>query len=227
MTETGHRLEPLRPIRRSPTTVSQAPPKPQSTPATLRKLERLPASSRRVLDFDLETVAAGFADPDWVPQTITAWAYCWIGDDEVQVATLKVADREDLDARRAFLEPVVNAVRAADVVTGHNILRFDLPVLNADCLRVGLPSLGPVLAQDTIRLPKSKGFKKGQDVLSGLLGVESEKLPLNWWEWQRAYADPDHASIKERVVGDVVQHMQLRERMRERKWLMAPRMWTP
>lgn len=222
----------------------------------------LPASSRRVLDFDLETVAAGFADPDWVPQTITAWAYCWIDNSRVveaseyhklQVAhpsgdklgvsgqepgvsgreptvtvdTLAVADRENLDARRAFLEPLVEAVRQADVVTGHNILRFDLPVLNAECMRVGLPQLDPVLAQDTIRLPKSKGFKKGQDVLAGLLGVQAEKLPLNWWEWQQAYADPSHVSIRERVAGDVRQHMQLREAMRKRGWLMAPRLWRP
>jgi DNA polymerase elongation subunit (family B) len=190
-------------------------------------LTRLPATSRRVLDFDLETVAAGFADPDWVPQTITAWAYCWIGGNHVEVATLKVADREDIDARRQFLEPLLDVIRQADVVTGHNILRFDLPVLNADLMRVGLEPLNPVLAQDTMRLPKSKGFKKGQDVLSGLLGVQSEKLPLNWWEWQRAYADPDHALIRERVVGDVIQHMQLREAMRERGWLTAPRMWKP
>ena len=33
----------------------------------------------RVLDFDVETVAAGFADPDWVPQKITCVAWSWVG----------------------------------------------------------------------------------------------------------------------------------------------------
>jgi len=180
-----------------------------------------------VLDFDIETVAAGFADPEWVPQTVTAWAWCWVGTTNINVDALAVADFYDLDARRRFLEPLVAAIRQADMVTGHNILRFDLPVLNADAMRVGLPPLDPVLAQDTIRLPKTKGFKKGQDVLSGLLGVEDEKLPLNWHQWACGYAEPSHASIRERVAGDVRQHMQMRERMKERGWLTAPRMWKP
>ena len=115
----------------------------------------LDTTRRRTLDFDLETVAAGFADPDWVPQTITCWAYCWVGDNNVQVDALPVADREDFDARRRFLLPLLAAIEQADVVTGHNIVRFDLPVLMADIMRVGLPALEPMLVQDTIRLPRS------------------------------------------------------------------------
>lgn len=250
-TSTGRRLAALRPIVPSPRTASPSPPKERS-PVRPSRLQRLPTSSRRVLDFDLETVAAGFADPEWVPQTITAWAYAWVSEREptqnpgllpdrsprveesvdsdnprVEVGTLAVADFYNLEARRQFLEPLVSAIRQADVVTGHNILRFDLPVLNADVMRVGLPTLDPVLAQDTIRLPRTKGFKKGQDVLSGLLGVEAEKLPLNWWEWAQGYADDDHQAIRDRVAGDVIQHMQLRDRMREKGWLMSPRMWRP
>ena len=224
---TGHGLGVLRPIVRSPRTVSPSPQNERSTPARLSSLQPLAETTRRILDFDLETVAAGFADPDWVPQTITAWACSWVGDPDtnVEVGVLAVADFYDLEQRRLFLEPIVQAVRDADVVTGHNVLRFDLPVLNADCMRVGLPPLGPVLVQDTIRLPKSKGFKKGQDVLSGLLGVELEKLPLNWWQWAQGYADNDHAVIRERVMRDVRQHLQLRAAMQDRGWLMAPRMW--
>lgn len=255
----GRPLARLRPIAPSSTTASISRPERSPSSPTLSRLRPIPRSSRRVLDFDLETVAAGFADPDWVPQTITAYAFAWItpgnqskvgvyeheptnnlkvracaGQETsritpagVTVDTLAVADRENLGARRRFLEPLVEAIRAADVVTGHNIIRFDLPVLNAECMRVGLPQLDPVLAQDTIRLPRSKGFKKGQDVLAGMLGVPAEKLTLNWWEWQQAYADPSHVSIRERVVGDVVQHMMLREAMRERGWLMAPKLWRP
>lgn len=182
-------------------------------------------TSRRTLDFDLETVAAGFADPDWVPQTVTAWAACWTDDDNVVVRALPPVDFYDLDARRRFLQPLAALIADAGVVTGHNIIRFDLPVLNADLMRVGLPPLEPVMVQDTIRLPKSKGFKKGQDVLSAVLGVEAEKLPLHWGAWAAAYADDSLATVKARVVGDVRQHMQLRERMREQGWLMTPKMW--
>ena len=170
-------------------------------------------------------MAAGFADPDWVPQTVTAWACSWADSDEVEFGLLPAADLYSLERRRVFLEPLVERILSADVLTGHNIRRFDMPVLQAECLRLGLPLVGPVLTQDTIRLPKSKGFKKGQDVMSVLLGVPLPKKSLNYQEWQDAYAEPDMATVRERVVGDVLQHKQLRLRMMERGWLEAPRMW--
>ena len=221
---------PLGKLRLTPLSNTTASPSPTAQPISSTPLSPLRTISRRfrrVLDFDLETVAAGFADPDWVPQTITAWAYCWIGTTNVHVSTLAVADFYDLDARQRFLEPLVAAIRDAGMVTGHNILRFDLPVLNADCMRVGMASLPAVLAQDTIKLPKSKGFKKGQDVLADLVGVEAEKLPLHWGAWARGYADTGMSLIRERVSGDVVQHMQLRDGLRARGLLSAPRMWRP
>ena len=132
MTSTGPMLAPLRPLRRSQPTESPAPTL-LSTPVRLPKLQRVPTSFRRLLDFDLETVAAGFADPEWVPQTITAWAHTWDGN-HVEVATLAVADFYNLDARRQFLAPLREAIRQADILTGHNITRFDLPVLNADLM---------------------------------------------------------------------------------------------
>jgi len=194
---------------------------------SLSPLAPLPKTSRRTLDFDLETVAAGFADPDWVPQTITCWAYSWVGEDTVTVEALPVADRENFVARREFLRPLREAIGLADVLTFHNGVRFDLPVLMADLMRVSLPVLEPILVQDTIRLPRSKGFKKGQDVLSDLLGVEDKKLALHWGAWQRGYAEPDLATIKERCASDVLMHKVMREAMRKRGWLQSPRMWSP
>lgn len=133
----------------------------------------------------------------------------------------------DREARRHFLAPLLDAIREADVLTAHNLVRHDLPVLNADFMRCGLPPLEPVLVQDTMRLPRSKGFKKGQDNLGVLLRIPEEKLPLNYEEWQAAYSEPDLATVRERVVSDVVMHKQLREAMRERGWLSAPRLWRP
>lgn len=227
-TSTGHRLGPLLPIVPSPPTVSsEERPKEQSTPHRLACLEPVKESSRRVLDFDVETVAAGFADPQWVPNTITAWAYSWIGQTDITVEALPVADFYNQDARRRFLQPLLDAIGQADVVTGHNLIRFDLPIVNSECLRLTLPTLKPVLVQDTIRLPKSKGFKKGQDNMSHALGVKAEKLPLSWAQWAAAYAEPDLATVKERCASDVLMHMEMREQMRKRGWLKAPRLWAP
>ncbi len=202
---------------------------PSRPSVKLSRLHPIPKATRRTLDFDLECVAAGYADPQWVPSTVTAWAYTWIGfgSPSVVVEALPVESFYDLDARRRFLLPLLAAIEEADVLTGHNIIRFDLPVLNAECLRLGLPLLQPVLAQDTIRLPKSKGFKKGQDNMAHALGVPEEKLPLNWAQWQAAYGEPDLATVKERCASDVLMHVEMRQAMKERGWLTSPRLWRP
>lgn len=193
----------------------------------LSKLEQVPAAGRRTLDFDVECVAAGFADPQWVPVRITAWAYAWVGTDEVHVDALPVADFYDHEARRRFLLPLLAVIEAADVVTGHNIIRADLRWLNAECMNLDLPTLPPLKVQDTIRLPRASGFKKGQDNMAATLGVPAEKMPLNWAQWEAAYAEPDLRTVKDRVAGDVRQNMQLRNRMKARALLEPPRMWRP
>jgi DNA polymerase elongation subunit (family B) len=222
---TGLPLASLRPIKPSQATESPSDPPELSTPSRLPNLTPVPVASRKLLDFDIETVAAGYADPQWVPSTVTAWAYSWGGD--IVVEALPVAKFYDVEARRRFLEPLIHELGQADVVTGHNVLRFDLPVLQAEVMRLGMPSLPPLLVQDTIRLPRSKGFKKGQDNLGVLLAVPVGKLPLNFQQWAEAYAEPDLGTVKDRVAGDVRQHMLIREAMRDRGWLTPPRRWQP
>ncbi len=57
----------------------------QATSKRQSRLKKLPPSSRSgILDFDIETVAAGFGDPEWVPQKITCVAWSWIGDEQVE-----------------------------------------------------------------------------------------------------------------------------------------------
>lgn len=189
------------------------------------KLRLPPSRPSRVLDFDIETVAAGFADPQWVPNRTVCWAYCWVGENEAKVSALPVKHFYDHDARRRFLEPLFEIIAEADVLTGHNIVRFDLPILNAECLLLGLPTIGTKMVQDTIKLPKSKGFKKGQDNMAHALGVKEEKMPLSWAQWESAYNEPDLATIKERCASDVLMHIEMREKMRQAGILGQPKMW--
>jgi DNA polymerase elongation subunit (family B) len=181
----------------------------------------------RILDFDIETVAAGFADPEWVPQKITCVAWSWIGSDvgESRLATSEGVFSRPI-RRSKMLEPLLVAIGEADMLTGHNILRFDLPVLNAECLRLGLPPLGPALVQDTIRIVRTKGFKKGQDNLSVLTGG-APKLALSWQEWQYAYEEKNWATIVERCQSDVEGHKVMRQQMLDRGWLREPVRWRP
>jgi len=175
----------------------------------------------RVLDFDIETIAAGFADPNWVPQKITCVAWSWVGNDGVEIRTRLE------DGIKPMLEDFLAAYNEADVVTGHNITRFDLPIVNSEMLRNGYPSLKTILAEDTMSLVKTKGFKKGQDVLATLLKLPVDKLPLNWQQWQDAYEEDDWATIKQRCAGDVIQHKLLRIEMKKRGMLNPPRKWKP
>lgn len=62
-----------------------SPSMPEPPSSLLSRVQPLkPKPPETVLDFDIETVAAGFADPDWVPQKITCVAWSWIGEDKVE-----------------------------------------------------------------------------------------------------------------------------------------------
>lgn len=214
------------PIAPSKPTESQQ--SPQSSTAPLPRFS-VPASEDRpwrILDFDVETVAAGFADPDWVPQKITCVAWSWVGSDQVHS---RVCGPTGLfgnpKLRAGMLRSLLEQIEQADYLTGHNIGRFDLPVINAECMRLGLPPIRQVMVQDTIRLLRAKGFKKGQDVLGKLYDTRQDKLPLNWQEWQDAYDEKGWGMIRERAETDVIQHKELREKLLELGYLRKATLW--
>lgn len=182
----------------------------------------------RILDFDVETVAAGFADPDWVPQKITCVAWCWVG--ESHYAESRICTPAGLyskpELRRGMLKVLLQQIAEADMLTGHNIARFDLPVINADAVRLGLEPVRRALVQDTMRLVRSKGLKKGQDNLGRMLKTEGEKLALDWQAWQDAYEEPGWQTIRRRAESDVEMHMELRQTLLDRNVLRPPFMWT-
>jgi len=193
------------------------------------RLETKALIDERILDFDIETMAAGFADPEWVPQKVTCIAWSWVGSDEVKVMTCGGSGGlfEAPRLRRRMIEAFLKDYALADMVTGHNLIRFDLPVLNADCMRLGLPPLSPIRVQDTMRILRSKGFKKGQDNLAGLVKTHDRKLAMDWQQWEDAYATPGWPVVMDRARSDVVMHKQLRLAMIERGWLKPPTTWRP
>lgn len=170
-------------------------------------------SQQRILDFDIETLAAGFADPNWVPQKVTCVSWSWIGSDEVQSVTTGKDGFFDKSIRAKRLDPFLKELSKADVVTGHNLLRFDLPVLNAESILCGLGRLSPVDVQDTMKLPKTKGLKKGLDNLGIMLSVEGKKQSMDWAEWDNAYEIDGWPEIISRCESDVIMHKQIRQAM--------------
>lgn len=182
-------------------------------------------SPKRILDFDIETLAAGYADPAWVPDKITCISASWIGEDEVYTWMTGQRGYWSRKARaRKVLRPFYELLSEAEMVTGHNIKRFDLRVFNAEAMRCGVEPIRQVLVEDTMAILRSKGFKKGLDNIAVELGCGG-KLALSWSEWDKAYEDPSWQVVKERCESDVRLHKQVREEMRSRGWLKPPTMW--
>lgn len=203
---------------------------PQKSVRVERKLE-LPnpwvvEQEQLVLSFDIETVAAGFADPDWVPQKITCVAWSWVGSDKVESRICGPLGIFGEPQRRAqMLKPLLVEIDKAHVLTGHNIARFDLPVINAECMRLGLHPIRKAKVQDTMKLPRSKGFKKGLDNLSRLYRVPGEKMPLDWQAWQDAYDEAGWETIRRRCESDVMLHKQTRLALIERGLIKGNKDW--
>jgi DNA polymerase elongation subunit (family B) len=179
----------------------------------------------KVLDFDIEALAAGYADPAWVPDKITCIAWSFVGSDKVESV---ISDKEGFFSRKRraeMLKPFLAAAAEADVLTGHNIVRYDLPVIQAECMRVGIDPIGPFRVQDTIRMRKTKGFKKGQDNIGRLLDSLQQKEAMDWEAWDQAYEEDGWAKVVSRCKTDVIQHKQIREEMIARGWLRGTTTW--
>lgn len=185
------------------------------------------AGQNRILSFDLETLAAGYADPAWVPDKITCAAWSWVGEKQVHSLITGKDGFFSRSLRGERLAPLLEAIAEADLLIGHNLVRFDLRVLQAECIRCDLDTLAPVRVQDTIRLVKAEGLKKGQDDLSVMVGSPVKKKNMNWEEWDRAYETDGWPEVIKRCETDGRGHKVMWQRLRDRGRLQPQRLWTP
>lgn len=118
----------------------------------------------------------------------------------------------------------------ADIVTGHYIRKFDLPILNGSLFEFGFPLLDEKLVVDTkTDLVDIQGLSKSQENLSALKELEESKFHMNdnWWR-KVARLQPEGLRLaKERVVKDVIQHQKLRASLAEAGALKPPSLWKP
>jgi len=191
---------------------------------------------QRVLVYDLETYATGFADPNWVPQVVTCVAWKWLGEKKRKTYVSASTDYRDLECPMPHLDPVaidlmlgsfLDALDEADAVVTYNGARFDNPVLNGTRWLTGKPPIAPILTYDLHDFGKTKGVKKGLDNTAVHLGATVEKLALNHAQWQEGYLEPGWATIKARAKSDVVLTEQVFELKKALGWLKAPRLWKP
>lgn len=197
------------------------PPAPPAT--TTRKL--------RVLDFDTECRPLHYSE--WRDESqITAYAWSWAGEKKVHSGLLE--HREDADDlwehERDLLEQFLDAFGRADIVTGHYVLRHDLPLITDHCMRLGFVLPDKTLVSDTkMALPSVKGLGLSQDNLANLLGIDEKKHHMSGRQWAEANVLTAQGRLlaQKRVVDDVKQHKAIREEMLELGWMAPPVVWRP
>lgn len=187
----------------------------------------------RILDFDIEVRPLAWYGGDFVTKQPTAIAWTWILPKQaatIVVSTIGASDRSSkvLDEERGMLEVFRDAYDRADIVTGHFIRGFDLPVLNGACERLGLPVLGSKMTQDTkLDYVIAQGISKSMENLGAMYELKHPKVPMNTASWGAAnmLLPEGIAATKKRVVGDVREHVELRAEMLKRGVLGPTKSW--
>lgn len=134
-----------------------------------------------------------------------------------------------------WLEHIAEVLVSPDILTGHNIDRFDLPLLQAQLLRHGLPALPALFTQDTMRLVKKRDMSASQESLINYaalktacpIGIPIYKHHLSIPEWEDAAMGWNDDILVERPQSDVHGHAHLRETLIDKGYLAAPKPWRP
>lgn len=178
----------------------------------------------RILDFDTENRPLTYLGSDYTTADLTAIAWSWLDVDNIECHQVTEDPRSQLDMLRAFRA----AYEQADVVTGHYIRGHDLPILNGAMIELGMPPLPSRLASDTkLDMTSTQRVSMSQESLSAILGVPAPKVAMTQAMWRAANRlTPDGLRLtKERVVGDVRQHILMRQEMVRRSLLGSPKRW--
>jgi hypothetical protein len=177
----------------------------------------------RVLDFDIENRPLSYLGSDFTTGEVTAISWAWTDrPDDVTVYLLGETDLIDI------LRRFVDAFDRSDMVTGHYITGHDLPMINGALMEQRLPALQDKLVQDTkTDLIRAKGISRSQESLGAMFQLEQPKVHMNQSKWRAANRlTPDGlALVRERVVGDVKQHMAMRLELDRLGYLSPPRLW--
>jgi hypothetical protein len=205
------------------------------------------ARTLRYLDFDIENRPLSYWVPDRPTAEITSIAYMFGGDhDSLKVVGLappcwhKGHEEHcpDMPSTLLSMPHLLEEFRAdfdrADIVTGHYILRHDLPIINAMLYEQRMPLLGDKRASDTklhmftkADLPATQEYLLEQLEVTCPLGITLEKFHMTQPKWREAnrLSPIGWDLTKRRVTSDVHAHWHMREAMLAAGWLSAPTVW--
>jgi hypothetical protein len=181
---------------------------------------------QRILTVDWECLPGHWIGADYTSRIVTALAWSWSDQPDV----INVMTHYDY-TRPVMADEFGLLCAAADVVTGHWVTGFDLPVGNGARLRENLPPMqGTSWASDTkAHLSKTSGRSLSQQNLAASLGCKAPKIQVTLKDWEEFnLRTPGYREAgEERVVGDVRQHQEMRAKLIELGWLTAPQRWMP
>jgi hypothetical protein len=187
----------------------------------------------KILDFDVECRPMAWYG-DWVTKEITAIAWRFLDEPEASTHSWLLTPSKTFEQhqhkKRVGLLRFLRDFEKADMVTGHFIRGFDLPLINGTCVRLKVEPMKQKLCHDTKNdLIVMQGLSKSQENLSAMLELEHKKVLMNTMKWEIAntLSVEGRKKTKERVVGDVNQHIEFRAELLERGALQPPRLWTP
>ena len=184
---------------------------------------RVNARPMRILDFDIENRPLSYLGSDFTTAEVTAIAWAWV-DRPHDVTVYLLGETELPEILTAFL----GVYCRADMITGHYITGHDLPMINGALMELGMATLPDKLVQDTkTGLVRSKGISLSQENLGAMFRLERDKVKMNQIRWRAANRlTPDGLALtRERVVGDVQQHLALRQRLLDLGYLGPAVKW--
>lgn len=199
-------------------------PKPSEAVTFTPRPLLIPTRPARVLDIDLENRPLSYLGSDFTTSEVTALAWAW-SDDPENVTCYLLGETDPVEILTAFLA----VYNQADLVTGHFVKGHDLPILNAALMEYGLPALGDKRVCDTkLDLIPRKGLSMSQESLGAMFRLHHPKVTMNQSKWREANRlTPEGRQLaRERVCGDVRQHIELRKKLMEHGYLRAPKVWS-
>lgn len=187
----------------------------------------------KIMDFDVECRPMAWYG-DWLTKEITAIAWRFLDEPETATHSWLLTPSKTFEQhqhkKRVGLLRFLKDFEKADLVTGHFIRGFDLPLINGTCIRLKVPPMKKKLVHDTKNdLIVMQGLSKSQENLSAMLELEHKKVKMDTMTWEVAntLSVEGRKAAKERVIGDVNQHIEFRAELIEREAMLPPRDWTP
>jgi hypothetical protein len=179
----------------------------------------------RILDFDCEARPLSWYGGDFTSKEITAIAWQFVGEPD----TLECLVLGQVDLL-TMLSEFLSVYEQADRVTGHYIRNFDLPLLNAQLAELSMRPLSEKWTQDTKNdLVSWHGASKSQENVAAMLGTVAPKVTMSQADWREANRlTPRGIELtRHRVMGDVVQHMEMRDKLLHLGLLGPGKLWKP